>query len=91
MDSNVKLKFNFQKEEVVSAQQMELMQSNRSKINEQFSILLEGVSKGLEMPWNKIKRLLENDKVFVLFWDSEQAYVILPKRVLQSEERYVKI
>ena len=67
MGSNVKLKFNFQKEEVVSAQQMEILQSNRSKINEQFSILPEGVSKGLEMPWNKIKRVLENDKVFVLF------------------------
>ena len=161
MDSNVILKFNFQKDEVVSAQQLEILQSNRSKImvamailgflgligqqikfwiedhvistiwwgpllfllaavvgfcfayfykplndfrinpfwrntfelrlsNEQFSILPEGVSKGLEMPWNKIKRVLENDKVFVLFWDSEQAYVILPKRVLQSEEKYLR-
>jgi hypothetical protein len=161
MDSDLILKFNFQKDEVVSAQQLEMLQSNRAKFmfavailgllgllvpqirfwiedntistiwwvplwfllaygagfsytycykplndfrinpfwrnrfelqlsSEQFRLLPERASTRFEVPWNKIKRVLENDKVFVLFWESDKAYMILPKRVLQSQEKYLR-
>ena len=161
MKPSITLKLDYQKDEVVSAQQMEMLASNRSKImgaiailaflgaigqqikfgiedraipttwwmplllllaaivgfglayfykplnhfrinphwrnayqlqlsSEQFSIIPEGQSKGFEMPWKGIKRVLENDKVFILFWDSEQDFAIFPKRVLQSQEKYLR-
>lgn len=50
-----------------------------------FQITLSGQSKGVEMPWNKIKRVLENKKVYILFWGSDEEFFILPKRVLQTQ------
>lgn len=51
-----------------------------------FRIIVAGKSQGIEKNWEKIKRVLENDKAYVLFFDSEEDFIILPKRVAESQE-----
>ncbi len=161
MNSNITLKLDYQKDEAVSAQQMQMLESNRFKVmiaigilcflglvvqqiwfwfeskaipvawwgpilfllaagvglgqaylrnplssfksnpswhnrldlrlsTEQVHISSEGQSEGFEMAWERIKRVLENGKVYVLFWGSEQEFIVLPKRVLQTQDEFFR-
>ncbi len=58
--------------------------------SEWFRITPEGQSEGLEIEWGRIRRVVENDKVYLLFWGSEQEFSIFPKRVLQAQDGFVR-
>lgn len=55
-----------------------------------FGVTAIGRSQGCEIAWERIKRVLENDKVYIVFWGSQQEFIILPKRVLRTQDTYFR-
>lgn len=49
---------------------------------------VSGKSGSMDLPWSKIKRVLENEKVFILIMGSELDFLIVPKRVLQNHAAF---
>ncbi len=49
---------------------------------------VSGKSDSVDLPWGKIKRVLENDKVFIIIMSSELDFLIVPKRVLQNHTAF---
>jgi len=58
--------------------------------NNVFRITAIGKIQGIEKAWDKVKQVLENDKVYVMFFDSEQEFIIMPKRVLKEQAGFVQ-
>jgi hypothetical protein len=56
--------------------------------HEVFRITAVGQTQGIEKAWSNIKRVLENDKVYIMFFDSEQEFIVMPKRVLKTQEKF---
>lgn len=55
-----------------------------------FSAAVENAPLVYEMTWERIQRVLEDDKVYVLMYGREQDFFVLPKRVLQPCEDYFR-
>ena len=49
---------------------------------------VSGKSGSVDLPWGKVKRVLENEKVFIVIMGSELDFLILPKRVLQNHTAF---
>jgi len=49
-------------------------------------VTARGKSEGLELQWSRVNKVLENKKAFVVFAGSENAFLILPKRVFKENE-----
>jgi hypothetical protein len=58
--------------------------------NDLFRITAIGKLQGIEKAWNSVKQVLENDKVYIMFFDSEQEFIIIPKRVLKAQAGFVE-
>jgi hypothetical protein len=55
-----------------------------------FRITPIGKLQGFEKAWKEVKQVLENDKVYIWFFNSEQEFIIMPKRVLKAQESLVQ-
>ncbi len=54
-----------------------------------FRLSVKGHTHGEELEWGRIKRVLENEKVYILFWGKAQEFIIIPKRVLKGKDEMV--
>jgi hypothetical protein len=53
--------------------------------SETFRLTLKGKDEGFELEWHRIKRVLENGQVYLVYFGSgREEFVIVPKRVLKS-------
>ncbi len=46
-----------------------------------------GAERGFELAWGAIRRVVENDRVFLVFFGEKQAMVMIPKSVFSSPEQ----
>ncbi len=46
-----------------------------------------GAERGFELAWGAIRRVLENDRVFLVFFGEKQAMVMIPKSIFSSPEQ----
>jgi hypothetical protein len=50
-------------------------------------ITAKGRTDGFNLPWVKIKRVFVNDMAYILFWDTDRDFFILPRRIFDRDTR----
>jgi len=60
---------------------------NLSLLEDRLRLTAKGNTESFDVLWQQVRRILENEKAYNLYYGPrEEDYLILPKRILQSEE-----
>jgi len=57
---------------------------------EKLRLTMQGKMESLEWGWEQVSQVLEKNKVYIIFWGSEQDWLIVPKRVLGEYEDWFR-
>jgi hypothetical protein len=55
---------------------------------DKLELITPGQAQGFEWQWARLKKVLENKKVYILFFSSDQEFLILPKRIFGEQDSY---